>query len=396
MRPALAPLVGLLLLAGLATVPPASSQGASAGCGAEDITFWYNLAHDDGTGEEVERAEGIRMGDSIWFQANAPLSCDGERLTLVVWADEGWMPVVHAYAEARGYPPRAHADFVYWEMSADAPHCRFAVELWMGEPGEGALVDFAEGGEGACDFAGPGRCTAADAWVAGYRVTRADGTTLEAETLYDAELANADRIEAVVEVGEDCGGVAVVLSAYKAHPEEGSFTLFHESSVVVPDGGGRVEVGPTVAPECRFVVILWLGQGPPVALLDLAEGGEGACDESAFQCGVVEARANPDGSVTLSWAALDAVDGYVILRAEGDGEVAPLDFIETGATAYTDTTSVAGETYVYVVVPVLNGVPARFCESVGVTAVPFFGAPLLGALALVGVVGAYAAMRRRG
>ncbi|HET6405078.1 MAG TPA: hypothetical protein VFH78_10560 [Candidatus Thermoplasmatota archaeon] len=395
MRLALAPVVGLLLLASLATFPSASAQPAAPDCEPEDVSFWYNAARADGSSEEVDGAAELRQGDHVWFQANGPLACDGAMLTLLVSAYDGAEYWLVAWEEAWGYPPRAHADFVYWEMTADIPDCAFRVELWLGDPWEGEMLDAAEGGEGACDFSMPGECVAADVTALSYTITRADGTSFETDALFEAELHAEDRISATLEVGEDCAGVVVALSSYLAH-DDLSYTLFHEATAVVPEGGGRVEVGPTVAPDCTFVVILWLGQGPPLAFIDGAMGGEGECGETSFQCSVVTASAGAEGAIALSWSEVAGADGYAIVRTDASGEEVFLAFLEADATSYTDDSTIVGQTYTYSVVPFLNGVPARFCESVEVTAVPFFGAPLLGALALVGVVGAYAAFRRSG
>lgn len=109
------------------------------------------------------------------------------------------------------------------------------------------------------------------------------------------------------------------------------------------------------------------------------------CDEE-----LVTARANDDGTVSLTWEV--EVQHVVIFR---DGEFLtdytpypgdPVNFI--------DESTVAGESYTYDLAfmdgPMLLGVG---CAEI--TAVPFFGAPILAGIAAVGVVGAYAALRRR-
>lgn len=386
MRSARAPLLGLLLLA---SAPPAAAQ-PSGDCDVAEIEFWYDLAHADGTSEQVGTADGAREGDSIWFQANGPLVCSGETLALVVWAQEGPFPIVYDYDESTGHARSASADFAYWDMSVDVPECAFAIELWHDE----TLLDSAEGGDGTCDLSSPGECSWADAVVVGYEIERADGSTAEAETLMDALLLNGDRVQAVLDVGAECEGVVLALSSYAARHEEISYSLHDETTIVVPAGGGRVEVGPTLAPDCTFVVILWLGQDPPIAFLDGAEGGEGECEESTFACGGVHAQANSDGSITLAWDDVAGADGYGVWRTSGGDEPLPLEFVESGVTTYTDGTSVAGETYTYAILPIVDGVPARVCESVEVTAVPFFGAPFLLAVALAGALVAYVRLRR--
>lgn len=61
---------------------------------------------------------------------------------------------------------------------------------------------------------------------------------------------------------------------------------------------------------------------------------------------------------------------------------------------YLDANVVEGEVYAYIVT-FDDGVESGNCDIVEATAIPFFGAPLLGALALAGCVGAYAYARRK-
>lgn len=99
-----------------------------------------------------------------------------------------------------------------------------------------------------------------------------------------------------------------------------------------------------------------------------------------------------EGGVHLTWDG--SADGtFVVYRAVGEEDFEMLASV-TGP-GYTDTTTTAGVTYSYYVTAVEGDVESMGCMVVSVTAVPFFGAPVLGALALAGAVLAYAVFRRR-
>lgn len=264
-------IASVLTLAGITTLPTAFAQDASAECRPEDIEFWYNLSHEDNSSEQVENASDIQQGDSIWFQANADLHCEGQVLTLVTWQRDENSAVSFQKQGADFYQPRAHADFTYLEMYLDVPDCMFRVELWMGEARTGILLDSADGGSTPC-------------WPPGL--------------------------------------------------------------------------------ECQ--------------------------EDTA-------ATANADGSVTLTWSAAPEAETYIVMRMVHGSEEGWQKVGEVEATTFTDAGTQTGVTYDYWVFPAAEG--PRYgedCPIVQVTAVPFFGAPLLGALATVGAVGAYATLRRRG
>lgn len=63
--------------------------------------------------------------------------------------------------------------------------------------------------------------------------------------------------------------------------------------------------------------------------------------------------------------------------------------------SFLDENVEAGVTYHYAVTFEDEGVEGTACEMVTATAIPFFGAPILGAIAMVGAVGAYAWSSRR-
>lgn len=107
------------------------------------------------------------------------------------------------------------------------------------------------------------------------------------------------------------------------------------------------------------------------------------------------ASAESDG-VHLEWeAASEEHNQVAFYRVLRDG----LELAQTQDTSFVDTTAAAGQTYVYEVQAhgeaAAGGTVFTSCGTVEVTAVPFWGAPILGAIALVGTIGAYATLRRR-
>lgn len=201
-----------------------------------------------------------------------------------------------------------------------------------------------------------------------------------------------------VEVYEDHGrGGAVLLMsvAFEGTPNE--------------DGGYDFLVGPLTVetdPEGTGLEVF-----AEIVVIPESEDDIGRflqSDEVTIHCGGkfipciddLSAEALDDGDVRLTWSAAANATHYFVYRTDGDqlpnGQT-DWDFLaNVTATEYVDLTAEAGVTYAYEVVSsdgalAMNG----SCPVVEVTAVPFFGAPLLGAVAAVGAVGAYAWMRRR-
>ena len=107
----------------------------------------------------------------------------------------------------------------------------------------------------------------------------------------------------------------------------------------------------------------------------------------------VTATAGDEGVIALGWTAVAGADAYRVYRHGPEGgwlRVATLN-----ATAYVDNDTEVGATYSYRVTAVADGVESTGCPVVTATAIPFFPALVVGALALVGAVGAYAWLRRR-
>ena len=106
-----------------------------------------------------------------------------------------------------------------------------------------------------------------------------------------------------------------------------------------------------------------------------------------------EADTSGDPINIIEWDAVTDADSYRIYRAVEGGD---FEFVDsTTETSYTDTDVEVGVSYEYTVNAVVDNVESEDCDIVEVTAVPFFGAPILGALALVGSVGALMYFRRK-
>ena len=112
------------------------------------------------------------------------------------------------------------------------------------------------------------------------------------------------------------------------------------------------------------------------------------------------AEALDNGDVRLTWSAPDNATNYFVARTDGtqlpNGQTDWETLANVTATVYVDETAEPGVTYQYEIISsdgalAMNG----SCPIVEVMAVPFFGGPLLGAIAAVAAVGGYAWMRRR-
>ncbi|PSG97180.1 hypothetical protein BRD56_06905 [Thermoplasmatales archaeon SW_10_69_26] len=114
-----------------------------------------------------------------------------------------------------------------------------------------------------------------------------------------------------------------------------------------------------------------------------------ACPEN------LEAQAQQNENIRLSWDASANASTYNVYRATEDGEM--LHVAETNDTSFTDTETEAETTYTYEVTAANEAGEAEDCPTAEVTAIPFFGNPALVAMAAIGSVGAVGALRvRRG
>jgi len=126
------------------------------------------------------------------------------------------------------------------------------------------------------------------------------------------------------------------------------------------------------------------------------------CGEPYIPCiEDLAARAIEDGHIELTWTAAPNASYYHVYRQTAGDDLPNgrpnLEYLgNTTATRFVDTTSHAGVTYRYEVTASDGDLLyAESCDIVSVTAVPFFGAPLLTGLALAGALGAFVMMRRR-
>lgn len=107
----------------------------------------------------------------------------------------------------------------------------------------------------------------------------------------------------------------------------------------------------------------------------------------------VVATAVGAGSVNLTWGAVAGAEGYLVYRAVGEGDFELIAAVE--GTLFTDTDVVGGESYSYYVTATAGDAESVGCMVVTASLVPFFPTLAIGALALVGAVGAYAVLRRK-
>lgn len=107
----------------------------------------------------------------------------------------------------------------------------------------------------------------------------------------------------------------------------------------------------------------------------------------------VSATARPDGSIRVAWDAFPDAEYYVIDRSVG-GSAYAMGYatVHAPGTAFIDTNTTEGEVYQY---RVRADFSAQDCAGVQATAVPFFSGPLIGAVAVLGGVGAYVVIRQR-
>lgn len=111
-----------------------------------------------------------------------------------------------------------------------------------------------------------------------------------------------------------------------------------------------------------------------------------ACPEN------VEAHAQQDESIELTWNASEDAEIYHVYRGEDHENrehVAQVD-----GTSYTDMETAADQTYRYEIRAEGPGGENPSCPSVAVTAIPFFDSPALVAMAAAGSLGAVAVARR--
>lgn len=112
----------------------------------------------------------------------------------------------------------------------------------------------------------------------------------------------------------------------------------------------------------------------------------------------VQVNARADGDIELTWDAVADADEYRIYRSgpDDEGDFQAYASVDGSTTSFVDEDVVQGSTYRYFVTAVVDGVESENCEIVEATAIPFFPGLMVGALAVLGGVGAFAWLRRRG
>lgn len=156
------------------------------------------------------------------------------------------------------------------------------------------------------------------------------------------------------------------------------------------DGWGFLK-GPYSLPPGHYRVEAYTTDGHPGGTGHFAKAKMFWVDECEERNDVpcppnVTAVAGEDG-ILVSWDAVENASGYVVYRDGGT-------LTETTGTSHLDEDVEAGVTYTYRVTAVVGGVESTGCPAVEATAIPFFG-PVVGGLALAGLVGAFVTLRRK-
>jgi hypothetical protein len=236
-------------------------------------------------------------------------------------------------------------------------------------------------------------CGPEDLTAAEYVLTHDDDSVTN-HTDLGGNVSMGDLVHATYEVGADCEGVELSIITYTR--EGNQHSSFDIVSTTMTEG--TVSVGPALVPSCSFTVNVFTGSGPTTRRVDTDEGGEGDCpDHANWACPFTEARANSDGSISLTWRPVHSATTYEVRRAAGEGEHEVVATVDGDVTAYNDTDTEVGTTYHYLVVAYHNDHPTtRDCVGVTVTAIPEFPGLLVASAAGVAAMGAYVLLRRRG
>lgn len=136
--------------------------------------------------------------------------------------------------------------------------------------------------------------------------------------------------------------------------------------------------------------MFWVDCGEPPEIPEEPE--EGDCPDYDLV-----ATAQPDGSILLTFNDVpDDIDQTNIYRFGGGETLQQIGSVGPDATSFLDTNTTVGETYTYVLTAETEGEETGACDRASATAIPVFPSLAAGALAMMGAVGAYAGLRRRG
>ena len=394
--------LGVLALA-IALLPSASAQATDDDCGAGDVLDLEIVAHrgegEGSTTATYDELDGnVQPGDTLHVRITTNMDCEGlSAYAVSVLAGEGEEDRMHD-VDVASLEGDASGTLTA-ELVLEVPDCAFKAALVVDEE----LLEETSGGEGVCHPEwGDGSCTVEDMQYAEFYF--ADGDRFESsDTLEPAR--EGDTIYGQGTTDPDCEGELFTLVVSTRMGDE--VALFDSSSSVAFRPREHFDFAfwevDVDVPACEFLIEFYFGDAESGELLLSHEGGATPCtgDETPpaeLECvSDLAGTAGQDASITIAWGAAEGAETYYVLRAaENDDEgwrlVAELD-AET--LEWRDETTEAGVAYAYQVVVGAGDSVSGDCPIIEVTAVPFFGAPILGALALVGGVGAYAALRRR-
>lgn len=222
-----------------------------------------------------------------------------------------------------------------------------------------------------------------------------------ASTLAGANIGEGDTLLIENSGNLDCDGVTITGTVFQ---RDGS-TLLDVFSQEVQVGGPPRPSADFVfydlfltTPLCEFRVELVLNAPEGDVVLDELEAGENRCvDIPAPGCSTeietfAEAR---DDTIIVGFGSEPAATEYRVYRAVGGGDFTLVATIDRDVGVFIDRDVEEGVTYRYQVRPANAAGEAEGCGIAEATAIPFFGMPLVGALALMGGLGAYGIVRRK-
>lgn len=109
----------------------------------------------------------------------------------------------------------------------------------------------------------------------------------------------------------------------------------------------------------------------------------------------IQATANEDETISLSWDGVNGEDGYNIYRQVGSGSFEFLAHVGAPSTTFLDDNVTAGITYTYTVTATFGEEESDRCDMAGATAIPVFPSLIAASMAVFASIGAYGFLRRR-
>lgn len=130
----------------------------------------------------------------------------------------------------------------------------------------------------------------------------------------------------------------------------------------------------------------------PEAECEPTDGGDGG--DQCIGPQSVDATTMEDG-ILVEWSGFEGADGYNVYR-KTDGAYSLLTTTDGDTTEHKDTSVTDGITYTYTVTAEVDEQETESCDEASATAIPVFPTLAATGLAMLGAVGAYGALRRRG